>query len=123
MTQRKERWIIHGAATAAAGVGAGLTGIPHADTVALVQIQSTMVLALARLHGADPTYGEAMQVALAAAASAVGRGVTRVDTRWPGLPGRLLRASTAAAVTEAVGWAAVRAFHTQGEADADLVMP
>ena len=107
---RRLRWTIHGGAIAAAGLGAGLASVPFVDTVALMHLQATMVAAIARLHGADPTYTEAMQLVLGVGGSATDRvlrfGLLRVfPTRMP-----WVRAATAAATTEAIGWAAHAAF-------------
>lgn len=111
---RAIRWTIHAASAAAAAVGTGLAGLPVADTLAIVQIQTAMVTAIGRLHGADPTYAEALQLALAVVASATGRGVDDAH-RLGGWGRRLARGTTAAALTQAVGWAAVRAFSDAGE--------
>jgi uncharacterized protein (DUF697 family) len=102
--------IIHTAAAAAAVVGAELAQLPCADSVALRGIQATMIGAIAREHGAD--YGDAasMELLVNFTAANVGRKVAQVAVGWlPGW-GNLINATTAASLTEAIGWAAHRYF-------------
>jgi len=98
--------IIHTASTAAAAVGAGLAQIPGSDTPVLMGIQTTMIVAIAEEHGAGITKITAADLLLTFTASMAGRGVSQLLIGWiPGI-GNAINASTAAAITEAVGWAA-----------------
>lgn len=108
MSTRNQRvhGIIHTASGAAAAVGAGLAQVPGSDAPVLVAIQTTMIVAVAEEYGASITKAAAADLLLTFAATAVGRGLSQVLIGWiPGL-GNVINASTAAALTEAAGWAA-----------------
>ena len=57
MAKRKHKvhGVIHTAAAAAAGVGAGLAQVPGSDAPVLCSIQTAMIVAIAELHGASIT--------------------------------------------------------------------
>ena len=102
--------IIHSAATAAGGIGAGLAPIPGSDAVPLTALQVGMIQAIAAVHGKN--------IGKSYAASLIGSFSTAVTGRtisqwlvgwWPGL-GSVINASTAFSLTEAIGWAAHRFF-------------
>jgi len=98
--------IIHAAAAAAAAVGAGLAQVPGADSPLLAAIQTTMIIAIAHEHGASITKVAAADLLLTFTAACVGRGISQLLVGWiPGL-GNIINAATAAALTEAIGWAA-----------------
>ena|ERR1035437_4176114 len=98
--------IIHSAASAAAGVGAGLAQLPGSDAPVLVTIQSAMVAGIAQHYGVTLTKTAAADLVLTFAASMVGRGISQLLVGWiPGI-GNAINASTAAGITEAIGWAA-----------------
>ena len=108
MSTRNQRvhGIIHTASGASAAVGAGLAQVPGSDVPILVGIQTTMIVAIAEEYGVSISKVAAADLLLTFAATAVGRGLTQVLVgRVPGL-GNVINASTAAALTEAVGWAA-----------------
>jgi uncharacterized protein (DUF697 family) len=112
-TNQKVHGIIHTAATAAAAVGAGLAQIPGSDAPVLVSIQTTMIMAIAKEYGVPVTKAAAADLLLTFTATAVGRGISQWLVGWiPGL-GNVINASTAAALTEAVGWAADAYFGEQ----------
>jgi uncharacterized protein (DUF697 family) len=105
--------IIHMAAAAAAAVGAGLAQVPGSDAPVLVSIQTTMIIAIAQEYGVPVTKAAAADLLLTFTATAVGRGISQWLVGWiPGL-GNVINASTAAALTEAVGWAADAYFREQ----------
>ena len=107
--------IIHTASGAAAAVGAGLAQIPGSDAPVLAGIQTTMIFAVADEHGVMVTKAGAADLLLTFTSTVVGRGLSQVLVGWvPGL-GNVINASTAAALTEAVGWAADAYF--SGTAD------
>ena len=98
--------IIHGATTAAAGVGAGLAQIPGSDAPVLMSIQTAMILGIGQHYGISLTKTAAADLVLTFAASMAGRAVSQFLIGWiPGL-GNAINASTAAAITEAIGWSA-----------------
>lgn len=112
---RSDDVIIHSFSTLAAGVGAGLAQLPGSDAPVLVSLQVTMIMALARNHGAELEEAAATQLVLTFAATMGGRTLSQWLVGWiPGW-GNTINASTAAALTEAVGWAAVKWFEQRAE--------
>lgn len=98
--------IIHGASVAAAGVGAGLAQIPASDAPTLMSIQTAMIIGVAQQYGTSMTKTAAVDMVLTFAASMMGRGVSQILCGWIPIYGNAINASTAAAITEAIGWAA-----------------
>ena len=99
--------IIHGASGAAAAVGAGFAQLPMSDNAVLVPIQITMVCALGKVFKIELTESIAKGVVLSIAAGYGGRLISQILVGWiPGL-GNAVNATTAAGLTEAVGWAVV----------------
>ena len=96
--------IIHSASASAAGVGAGLAQIPGSDAPVLVGIQTAMIIAIAAEHGVDVEKAAAAQLLVGFAAPIAGRTVSQVLVGWIPGAGNIINASTAAAMTEAVGW-------------------
>ena len=105
-TNQKVHGIVHSAALAAGAVGAGLAQIPGSDAPILTGIQTTMIIAIAHEHGAAITKAAAADLLLTFTATLVGRGVSQFLVGWVPGWGNAINATTAAAVTEAVGWAA-----------------
>lgn len=113
IASRPPTGIIHAASVAAGGVGAGLAQVPGSDAPVLVAIQSAMVLALAEAHHVPMTHAAATQLVLTLSSTMAGRAFTQWAVGWiPGW-GNAVNAATAAALTESVGWAAVRLFEEQ----------
>lgn len=111
--KKKCHTIIHSAATAAGGVGAGLAQIPFSDNAVIVPIQVAMVVSLGKVFGLSLSESAAMSALTTAAASTVGRGLSQILVGWiPGV-GNAINASTAAAVTEAAGWVIAKEFDDQ----------
>jgi uncharacterized protein (DUF697 family) len=104
--RQKVHGVIHTASAAAAGVGAGLAQVPGSDMPVICGIQTTMIIAVAELHGASITKTAAADLLLTFTASMAGRGLSQWVLGWiPGF-GNAVNAATAAALTEAIGWAA-----------------
>ncbi|WP_166368701.1 hypothetical protein [Psychromonas sp. SA13A] len=102
--------IIHAAASSAACVGAGLAQLPGADMPVIAGIQTTMIITIANKFGAELSEAAAMDMLLTATASYGGRALSQYLVGWiPGW-GNSINASTAFALTEAVGWAAEHHF-------------
>ncbi len=108
--KRECHGIIHGASVAAAGIGAGLAQIPGSDSIPLGTIQLSMTIALGKVFGKALSEASAKAAMGTAAATAVGRTVSQVAVGWwPGI-GNVINATTAAAVTEALGWTLAKEF-------------
>lgn len=111
MTERQHNEcakIIHGAATAAGGVGA--FPIPCSDAIGLMAIQTSMVIALARVFNIELTKAMAEHVAKQAVVSSTGKLVaTNLTKMIPGL-GSVICATVAAGLTEVFGWEQAEAF-------------
>ena len=98
--------IIHTASTAAAGAGAGLAQIPGSDSAVIVPIQVAMINSIALEHGQAITKSAALSLIGTQAATMVGRKISQILIGWIPGPGNAINAATAAALTEAIGWAA-----------------
>ena len=102
--------IIHGAATSAAAAGLGLAQLPGSDNAVIVPIHIGMVVALGRVFNVRVTDSLAKGVLLGAAAAEGTRAVSQFLVGWiPGL-GNAINASSAAGLTEAIGWSVARRF-------------
>ena len=103
---QKVHGIIHTAAAACAGVGGGMAQVPGSDSAVIVPLQTAMIVAIASEHGVSITKGAAADLLLTFTATVGGRFLSQVLVGWiPGF-GNVINASTAAALTEAIGWAA-----------------
>jgi uncharacterized protein (DUF697 family) len=111
--------LIHGAATAAGLVGAGLARLPGADLPVLTGLQASLVTALALRRGVPLGRAAAVDLVLQLLAGMTGRWIAgQLGALLPPGAGEAVRAATAAALTEAVGWAAVAFFEAEADADA-----
>ena len=105
--------IIHTASVAAAGIGAGLAQIPGSDSPVLTGIQLTMTTSLGNVFGIKLSEATAEAALASAAAGMIGRGISQTLVGWiPGL-GNAINASTAAVLTEAIGWILANDFDEQ----------
>ena len=108
-TYQKVHEIIHAASIACGGIDGGLAQAPESDSVAIVPIQTTMIIAIASEHGIEITMAAAADLLLTFAATVRSRQVIvgrQALVGW--LPGidNVTNDSTAAALTEAIGWTA-----------------
>ena len=112
--QRKKcHGIIHSASLAAGAVGAGLAQIPCSDNAIITPIQLAMTISLGAVFGISLTKSSAEAAIASVAGATIGRSVSQVLIGWvPGL-GNIINASTAAAITEALGWALAEHFAAQ----------
>lgn len=102
--------IIHTATTAAGATGAVGSQIPLADNAILVPIQITMIVSLGQVFGLEITKTTANAIIKSAAASFVGRSISQVLIGWTPIIGNAINATTAAGLTEAIGWLTVKEF-------------
>ena len=115
-TNGKIHTIIHGAATAAASVGAGLAQLPGADNLVITPIQIAMIIAIGEVHGQSLSKAAAISALSAASAGIVGRTVSQLLVGWIPIIGNGINASTAFGITEAIGWAANKILAKEEEA-------
>lgn len=109
--------IIHAASVAAGGVGTGLAQIPLSDNAIITPIQATMVSSLGLVFDIRLTEGAVKGIIGSMAAAFVGRSVSQVLVGWMPVIGNAINTATAAGITEAVGWAAVKHFAQLNEED------
>jgi uncharacterized protein (DUF697 family) len=102
--------IIHAAATASGGVGAGLAQIPLVDHVIIAPIQTGMIISLGAVFGMQVTESMAKGIATTLAATHIGRKVSQILVGWIPIYGNIVNATTVASITELVGWMAVLHF-------------
>jgi uncharacterized protein (DUF697 family) len=110
MTEKQKKdckKIINVASASAAAVGGGLAQIPGSDSVPLAL---TMTISLGKVFGKSLTESSAKAAMGSALASQVGRTISQIAIGWwPGI-GNVINGATAAAVTEALGWALAKEF-------------
>jgi uncharacterized protein (DUF697 family) len=113
----KVHGVIHTAAASAAAVGAGLAQLPMADSMPITAIQASMISAIALIHGRSITDSGAISLLSRFTATIADRTISEWLIGWvPGI-GNAIDASTAAGLTEAVGWAANAYFEKLGRED------
>lgn len=105
--------IIHSASAAAATVGAGLAWLPCSDAPVISGVQISMAIGLAKVFGIHMTDAAASAAVAAAAATAAGRAVSQVLVFWLPVVRFAVNATTAAGLTEYVGWALAEDFAKQ----------
>lgn len=106
----KVHGVIHTAALAAAAVGGGLAQIPGSDMPVIAALQTAMIVGIAEVHRVSIGKMAAADLLLTFTASMGGRGLSQWLVGWVPGYGNALNATTAAALTEAVGWAASAYF-------------
>lgn len=105
--------IIHSASAAAATVGAGLAQIPTSDNLVITPIQLTMAVSLGKVFGITLDRSAAKAAVASAAAATVGRTAAQVLVGWIPGGGNIINATTAATLTEAIGWIMAKEFENQ----------
>jgi len=103
---QKIHGIVHTCAAACASIGAGLAQVPGSDSVAIVPLQTAMIAAIGQEHGVSMGKGVAADLLLTFSASVAGRTASQFLVGWLPVYGNILNATTAATITEAIGWAA-----------------
>lgn len=102
--------IIHAVSVSAGGIGAGVAQIPGADNLAIKPIQIAMITALAGVFDKDLTEAGATAILGNLLVSTIGRGISQVLVGWiPGI-GNAINATTAAGLTETLGWTVAKQF-------------
>lgn len=110
---------IHTASTAAAGIGAGLAQLPGADCVALIPVQTTMILALGNIFHIPLTDSMAKSVLSETLATMGGKLAAKAAANlivgWIPGAGNAINASVAAGITESLGWLIAKDFDREAE--------
>lgn len=102
--------IIHAASVAAGAVGAGLAQIPGSDNAIITPIQLTMTISLGKVFGRTLSDAAAKAAVASLAAYTVGRSASQALVWWiPGY-GNVINATTAAGLTETMGWLLAKEF-------------
>jgi len=102
--------IIHTAAIAAGGVGVGLAQLPLSDSALIIPIQISMIVGLGKVFDIHISDSAARGVTLGMAAMYLGRTLSQILVGWIPIFGNAINATTAAGITEAMGWAVVSKF-------------
>ncbi len=108
--REKCHMIIHSASISAGAVGAGLAQLPGTDAAVIIPIQITMVLALGKIFNKHVTDSIARGVVLSTAATFGGRLLSQFLVGWIPFVGNAVNATTAAGITEAMGWSVADKF-------------
>ena len=96
--------VIHSASVANGAIGGGLAQIPTADSVPMAGVQVTMVVSLGKVFRKKISKNLAEGIVLGFAAAYAGRAISQAAVGWiPGY-GNIINLTTAAALTEAMGW-------------------
>jgi uncharacterized protein (DUF697 family) len=108
-TKQKVHDIIHDASVASAGINRGSAQKPESVSEAIVPIQTSMIIAIASAHGIEITDTDAADLLRTLSSTMRSRQVPfsrQALVGWiPGIDNDN-NDSTAAALTEAIGWAA-----------------
>lgn len=107
--------IIHTASTTAAGIGGSLAQIPGSDNAIITPIQITMIISIGKVLNIDLSQSVATSLLGTFTTGFVGRFASQALLGWIPIAGNIINASTAASITEAVGWAAVKYFENLNE--------
>ena len=105
--REKCHFIIHGASVAAAAVGAGLAQLPMSDSALIIPAQIAMVVGLGQVFDQHITESAAKGFVFASIGGLVGRAASQILLGWIPFLGNAINASTAAGITEALGWVVV----------------
>lgn len=109
--QRKKcHAIIHTASLAAGGVATGLAQLPGSDNAIITPIQITMTISLGAVFGKSLSKSTAAATLATATASMAGRAISQFLVGWIPVIGNAINASTAAGITEVIGWAIANDF-------------
>ena len=102
--------IIHSNAAATAAIALPTSQIPVPDAAIITPIQTTMIIELGRVFDIEITANVASGILKSLGAMVVGRQTVKIALGWfPGI-GNIINTTTAAGVTEAIGWLTVKEF-------------
>ena len=102
--------IIHTASAAAAALGGGMAQLPGSDAIPITGAQITMIISLGAVFDIPVSKSAAQAILKSLAGAAGGRFISQVLVGWiPGF-GNAINATTAAGITEKIGWKAAEKF-------------
>ena len=104
--------IIHIAATECAAIGSGLAQLPGSDALFIVPIQINMIRKLANVFDINLTETAVKSLVATSLATASGRGLSQFLVGWVPVLGNVVNATTAATITEAIGWFIAKDFES-----------
>ncbi len=94
----------------AAVAGAGLAQIPGGDNIVITPIQITMIITLGKIFGLELEESTARLTLSNFLATKLGKGIAHsISAVIPGY-GNVINATTAALITEFIGWQTVKSF-------------
>ncbi len=102
--------IIHSASGAAAAVGGGIIPSGTTDSIAISYVQKGMFTALGGVFGRSPEECIAHGCRKTNGARHVGRGAVSALCSCVPVAGNIVKAATAASLTEMIGWQAAHEF-------------
>ncbi len=102
--------IIHTASLAAAAAGGGMAQLPGSDAIPITAAQITMIISLGAVFDIPVSRSAAQAILKGLAGAAGGRFVSQLLVGWILGLGNVINASTAAAITEKLGWKAAEKF-------------
>ena len=118
--KKKCNEVIHTASLAAAGVGAGAVAIPVVGSIvqafdesAIPPIQITMIVSIGKIFETSVSKEMAASILTAMLAAKTGRKIAGLLAGMIPVAGAVINGGTAASITEAIGWAAVKYFDEQ----------
>ena len=113
--QKKVHAIIHSASASAAAIGGGLANIPGSDAPVLVTLQTGMIIAIGAVFNKKITDSIAKSMLADFLGVSIGKVVANVLSGWlPGI-GNGINATTAASLTELIGWTVANDFANDTE--------
>ena len=102
--------IIHTASAAAAAAGGGMAQLPGSDAIPITAAQVTMIISLGAVFDIPVSKSAAQALLKGLMGSAIGRFASQLLVGWiPGF-GNAINATTAAAITEKIGWKVAEKF-------------
>jgi uncharacterized protein (DUF697 family) len=102
--------IIHLASASTVIPAAGLAQIPLSDTLIITPIQIGMIMAIGASFGISASERAAKAIIAGVTMSFIGRGISQVLIGIVPIVGNVLNVTTAVALTQSIGWIAVRHF-------------
>ena len=106
--KRKCDAVIHSASLATAIAASGVAQIPLADNAVITPIQIGMIIGIGKIFEQKISKTAASAILGGFIASYIGRGVTQILWGWVPVFGNVINSTTAATLTETIGWMAVK---------------